>query len=367
MERALYFDLYKKKTTMRTALILLCSTLLTLAGYSQANESAIKTLLEEGVKLHDEGKFQEAIAKYDAALSLEKNNVVANLEKALTLFSLENYKEAAEICKRTIKKNKGNSDLSSGYVTLGNSLDQLGKQKEALKIYDEGISQFPNYYQLYFNKGVTLAGMNQPDEALQSFEKAVQVNPLHASSHNGIARMNRSLKKPVQSYLAFARFITIEPASQRTSDNFKLMSSLFSAATKKTGENSMTINISADLFTSALNKSDNNFSTTELLMFLNEGLNTDSVRLILSPVKKFQNQLETMISSLKEQKQSGTGFYWSYYVPYFIEMKEMGFTEVFSYIAFVTTGEEFIQEWITENESIVENFLEWSNNYKWPE
>lgn len=367
MEIRAYFDPISKQSIMKRTLLLQLLLAGLLSGYSQTPEEQVKTLLKEGVALHDEGKYTEAIAKYDQALQLDKNSVSASLEKAMTLFYQQKYQEAIELCKKTIKKNKGHKELYTGYVTYGNALDLTGKKKDAVKIYNEGIEQFPDYFQLYFNKGVTLSTMSQFQEALSSFELAVQKNPEHASSHSGIARLNLALKKQMPAYMAFARFLAIEPASKRSVDNFKLMRNLFVANTQQTGEKSMTISINIDLFNPSGEKNPNDFSSTELLLLLNEGLNSDSARTALSDVELYENQLNTMINSFTELRDQNRGFYWTYYVPYFIEMKQKELSKVFSYIAFASTGDDYIVNWLQENEAKVEEFLDWSKNYAWPD
>ena len=168
--------------------ILFFMVLMSLVSFSQDKEAA-KKLVDEGIAYHDKGDYNGAIARYDKALELDKDNVLALMEKAFSLLSLQKFDESIACCKKAIASGKGENSLATAYVTYGNALDGLKKTDQAIDIYNEGIKGFPNYYQLYFNKGVTLTSVKKLDEAILSFQKAISLKPAHASSHNGIARL----------------------------------------------------------------------------------------------------------------------------------------------------------------------------------
>lgn len=53
-------------------------------SFSQ-NKNEAKVKVNEGIILHDEGKYNDALDKYEEALKLDKNNLIAISEKAMTL------------------------------------------------------------------------------------------------------------------------------------------------------------------------------------------------------------------------------------------------------------------------------------------
>ncbi|WP_435522464.1 tetratricopeptide repeat protein [Chryseobacterium indoltheticum] len=68
---------------------LLLIILFPILAFSQnKNEAEIK--VDEGIILHDEGKYDDALDKYEEALKLDKNNLIAISEKAMTLEALKN-------------------------------------------------------------------------------------------------------------------------------------------------------------------------------------------------------------------------------------------------------------------------------------
>ena len=82
-------------------------------------------------------------------------------------------------------------------------------------------------------------------------------------------------------------------------------------------------------------------------------------------VELFMRKFETLCSSLCETKKDNYGFYWDYYVPYFVEMKEKNFIETFSYIAFAKSDIPEVGKWLKLHKDEITKFYEWSENYNW--
>jgi hypothetical protein len=58
-------------------------------------------------------------------------------------------------------------------------------------------------------------------------------------------------------------------------------------------------------------------------------------------------------------------FYWDFYAPYFIEVKDKGLTATFSYIAFTSTNTPAVTEWMVQHKSETDVFFYWSAGFKW--
>lgn len=137
---------------------------------AQQKEDAGK-LVNEGIALEDSGRSEEAIAKYKEALEFDKNNLQALAEMSYSLLTLKKYEEAIKYCKTAIRMHPGDSELKMVYVSYGTAYDGLKKPEKSLDVYDEGLKLFPDYFYLYFNKGITYWGIEKLDEALFCFQK----------------------------------------------------------------------------------------------------------------------------------------------------------------------------------------------------
>src|SRR6185369_16766782 len=106
------------------------------------------------------------------------------------------------------------------YVNYGTLLDYKGDASGALKIYEKGIKEFPDSYLIYYNIGITQTGKGDDEDAVVSFQKALQRNPYHASSHNALGRqlINKSRIKGV---LSLFDFLLIEPTGSRAKQNLE--------------------------------------------------------------------------------------------------------------------------------------------------
>lgn len=342
-------------------------SIITVPVFSQQKEAAEK-LVSEGVALHDKGEYDKALAKYEKALSLDKDNVLALAEKALTLHAAQRNEEAIETARRAIETNPESESLKTIYATLGNSLDDLKKSQEAIEAYNEGIKKFPNYHQLYFEKGVALSRMKDYDEALLSFNKAVMLNPKHAGSHNAIARILYSKNKKVPALLALSRFFVLEPEGNRAKSNVELLQKIMQGDAEQTGKKSVTISINSDMLGDTLpngKPTENSFKSTELILALGAALNFDKKSAKLNEAEKFRNAFKTVCASLKETQKDNYGFYWDYYVPYFVQMYDNDLLEPFAYLAFASSDDASVAKWVKANDDKLRNFYAWSSKYKW--
>lgn len=337
--------------------------------YSSAqNKAEAEKIVEEGIAYHDKGDFEGALSRYEKALTLDKDNLSALAEKAMTLLSMQKYEESVAVCKTAFEKHPGEPSLKFLYVTCGNAYDGLKKTDKSLEIYDEGIKQFPDYYHLYFNKGVALSSVKRYDEALTSLQKAATCNPKHASTHNAIARLEDYNKKRIPALMAYARFLILEPESKRSKDNLDNLQLIMKGNVEKTGKNSITINISSDMLgdtTKNATPKENNFTSTDLILAMTAALDYDKKNKKKSEVENFIRKFETICATLKETKSNNFGFYWTFYAPYFAEMKDKNFVETFGYIVFASSGDEAVKKWLKSHGKEIDAFYEWSKNYNW--
>ncbi len=347
---------------MRKILITVCTVFVVLFSYSQDRASA-ESMVKQGIALHDKGDYEGAIALYDKAIDLDKEYFLPWYEKTFSLFEWGKKKECIALSKEAIKKFPGDPGLKHIYVQYGSSLDDLGKPKDAIEIYDKGIALFPGEFLLHFNKGLTLQKMDKAEEALAEYKKSLQLKPLHSSSNLYTGFLLQSSNK-IPSLLAYATFLAIESRSERSGEAMKRVEKILWGNTKTEGNNT-TIFLDAALLGNGKDKSkEDNFSPVEMIFMITAG-SKELDSLGKTAAGKLSLRLQMLINLLTEQKKSNKGFYWDHYVPFFTEMKEKEMVETLAHLMYMKTGDEENMKWLEDNEAKLEAFYDWLKAYKW--
>ncbi|HLA57676.1 MAG TPA: tetratricopeptide repeat protein [Puia sp.] len=355
-----YFSTYHRiKTILLFSLFSCLSTFI----FAQQKEEA-DNLVQEGVDFQDKGVVDSAFSRYNMALKMDRDNLAALAEMAYSYLSVEKYDEAISYSKRALKTHPHDPVLKTVYVSYGNALDGEGKTEKAVDIYNEGIHFFPDYFQLYYNKGISQIKLNQAGDALLSFERSATLNPKHASSHNAIGRLLFMTNK-IPSLMAFCRFLVLEPNSKRSSANLNNVQQIMGAHVDKKGANNVTVNVSPELLDTNKKKEKNNFSGAELVLAVNSSLDFDSTNVNKTDVEKFIRKISMLCKYLQEIEKDNYGFYWDYYVPYFTVMNDKGLTEVFAYIAFACSEDPTVKVWLESHKAEVAGFYKWSDGFLW--
>ncbi|ABL65857.1 O-linked N-acetylglucosamine transferase family protein [Chlorobium phaeobacteroides] len=175
------------------------------AGRSTKEESV---KLQRALKLHQEGRLDEAEALYREILSFSPEHFDAlqlsatiaaqrhDSENALVLFDqalaikpdharslnnrgialqeLKRYEEALASYERAIAVKP---DFIEPYSNRGNTLQELKRYEEALACYDSAIALKPDYAEPYYNQGNALLELKRDEDAVRSYEKALALKP----------------------------------------------------------------------------------------------------------------------------------------------------------------------------------------------
>jgi tetratricopeptide (TPR) repeat protein len=345
---------------MTSFLFILFST----AVFAQRNEEVVR-LVNEGIAFHDDGDYESAVKKYDAALKISPNDYDANYEKSLSLLYAKKYEACITLSRSIIQQFSADQNLKQVYSNLGSALDDAGKTDEAIKVYTEGIEKYSGYYLLYFNRGLTYMRMKQYTEALADYSLALKDNALHPSSNYYSAIIIQDENR-IPSLLAYMTFIAVEPASQRTKKAFEAIQEIVYRNIKNDGNNT-TISISKDLLDKKKN-AENDFSDIELAFSIVGSMDNakglDSIT--KTAADKFDFKLQMLINALSNGQKGGKGFYWEHYVPFFVDLKKNNYTQVLSNIVYLS-GDKDAQDWIDKNKEKVNAFYNWFQSYEWKE
>jgi tetratricopeptide (TPR) repeat protein len=161
--------------------LLICSivALILLSAPVVAETAGVMTVQAD--ELVDQGKYEEALALYDQALTLEPTRLpLAWTGKGVALNRLGRYEEAITAIDRAISLNPS---YTKAYYEKGDALYGLKRYDEAIIAYDQAIQINPEYsYRAYYGKANTFIAMGNTTEALSLYDKALALEPGYAGA-----------------------------------------------------------------------------------------------------------------------------------------------------------------------------------------
>jgi len=324
-----------------------------------------KQLISEGIKLHDQKQYDEAIKKYEQVLKENPNNDEALYEMALSYYYKKDMQKASETAYK-LTQYKSNLGIL-GYGLIANVLDDSGKSKEAIEIYQKAIKQLKgdaefqsHLSSLYYNLGITYFRQKQYKEAREASKTAVELNFTYPSPNYLLAVVYNGTKYKVPALLAASRLISLELNTERTKQSAAIFLDILKGAKKdeKTGN----INIFLDLDAP---KDEGDFGMYDLLLGTLTTVKGEKDK-DKTENEIFAEAVDTMISLLADDKKLKSTFVGKTYIPYMVEMKKQGHSKTFAYLVLQQNGNKEALKWLVENEQQNVNFINWAKSYQLP-
>ena len=140
---------------------------------------------ELGNILSSQGKLDEAIEQYRAAVALNGSAVQFRMNLALLFIKGSRLGEAANEYREVLRINSG---IAEAHNNLGLILGSQGKIDEAIQQYWEALRLAPNFALAHTNLGDALLIKGRAKEAITHFRKALELDPNLVSAQNSLQR-----------------------------------------------------------------------------------------------------------------------------------------------------------------------------------
>ncbi len=152
-----------------------------------------KEKLDKITEFMSNGEFSESILLINQILEEYPNNIILMLDLAYSYANLSRYDKAIELYSKIIELAPENS---SGYTGLGFIYRKQGKNEAAIKEFTKGILYAPDNAIAHFEKAEASFELDQYEEALKSYYKALQFSgaETEAETLHRIAQVNLGLK-----------------------------------------------------------------------------------------------------------------------------------------------------------------------------
>jgi len=202
-------------------------------------------MIDEGNALEEEGRINEAMARYDAAVRADPQCARAHLNRGNILLARSQLDEARDAYQLAIACdpryaaahfNLGNlnsrarefelalcnyqaavrlkPDFADAFVAMANALDSLGRPAEAVQNYQRALALYPGYAEVHFNLGVLSASQGRLEDAANSLRRAAEIKPDYVQAHQTLGRVLSGLGQLDAAHASLRRALSIEPTSE---------------------------------------------------------------------------------------------------------------------------------------------------------
>ena len=198
--------------------------------------------LQLALEYSDNGNANKAIDIYNKLLKKYPGNSSLLYEKAYCYYVKQDFKTAAKLCK------KAESDEDPGgfvYGLHGNSLDNMGKRKEAIKKYKEGLAKYPDFGQLYLELGTVYVMENRLDEAVDSYTQGIKADPTFTSNYFRISQLLCKTNEPVWGIIYGEIHQLLSPNSSRSEELSKEMYEAYNANIRLENDSTLLVSLTA--------------------------------------------------------------------------------------------------------------------------
>jgi tetratricopeptide (TPR) repeat protein len=156
--------------------------------------TALSALRELGFSQHERGDLGAAEQSYRAVLQRTPGDL--EIAHALGILAIQcgRYGEAAVLIEPVVA---GNTTAAAN-ADLGNALHGLSRLEEALHSYDRALQMQPDYVDAHLNRARVLQRLGRPEEALAGYDAAIAAAPQLYEAHLGRADLLRELGRPAE-------------------------------------------------------------------------------------------------------------------------------------------------------------------------
>ncbi len=289
-------------------------TLLVLIPFSFFSQKNIEIkpsldIIIEGVNLHDEEKYEDAIELYQKVAVNDTNYSLAQFETSLSYFAMEDYKNAIKTIEDLLALELVYPEKNILYTMLGSSYDESGDLEKAIESYNRGIELFPMSYKLYYNRALVYTKLEKHKEAIEDYKKAISCKPDHLSSHYNLGKYALNEGHYTEAMLSFITYLMMDPTSERANYVIQMMENASNGEIELESENFFW---------------DEKENYDQLnIFFKNKVALEKNYKVKLTIDRDYGKQLHFLLSNLKYDEKN-TGFWNQTYLPFLKGIFEAG-------------------------------------------
>jgi tetratricopeptide (TPR) repeat protein/peptidoglycan hydrolase-like protein with peptidoglycan-binding domain len=166
-----------------------------------------------GVALAELDRLEESLESHEKALALAPNDAIAWAHRGGVLGRLGRFAEAVESFSKALVLNPR---LATAWTNRGVALARLGRLEEALEDHDTAIRLESQYAFAWMNRGIELANLDRLPEALESLDKALALDPKLARAWTTRGTVAAELGRIKGALISANEALALEPTDTTT-------------------------------------------------------------------------------------------------------------------------------------------------------
>jgi len=174
---------------------------------SSPEQEALR-LIGEGNALEEEGRFAEALQRYDAAVQLAPRLARAHLNRGNALLGMGDPDGALAAYAAALH---GNPDYAAAHYNTGNAYARSGRGEAALDAYRRALALKPDFADAEVALGSALEDLGRLDEAAASYRRALVIHPDYAEVHDNLGLTLMKLRRLDDAVASYRRAVALKP------------------------------------------------------------------------------------------------------------------------------------------------------------
>lgn len=175
---------------------------------SLVSNANLNSAFKQAFLLHQSGELERARQEYQRILQISPVHFDALHLSGVIALQTGNPGLACDWIQKAIAVNPS---LPNAHYNLGMACKALNRLEDALQSFEAALERQPRYHEALSNKGVVLQELNRLPEALQAFEQAIALAPQYAEAHNSMGVVFKIQQRLPQALQCFDRAIAFKP------------------------------------------------------------------------------------------------------------------------------------------------------------
>jgi tetratricopeptide (TPR) repeat protein len=186
------------------------------AKKAEAKNAAIRSAFEEGVKLSNAQKYDEAIAKFTEVVAQVPKCAECLTNIASLQMAKKDYEAAEGTYKKALELNPSSAEAYNGLANLYNAQKKFDQAAEASAQAAKLGAAAPGgaSASTVFNQGVIAWNASRIDDAKKAFEEAVKLDPKLAEAHYWLGMANLNQGKMPEAAASFEEYLKLDASGK---------------------------------------------------------------------------------------------------------------------------------------------------------